>query len=248
MPSCPFLSVWVSRSRPAGDRARDLGHRPAGSLYLAAGITTDPPGEQEKPAGNAPPDFTTRSTMSRQFWYSTASDASLRARISLACRIASAVCCRCLAIAVSCTAALYALIRSSVCASKCGMTPQYKQLQELHAKYSEKGLAILGFPANNFGGQEPGTNAEIKEFCTSTYHVGFDMFAKVSVKGDDKCPLYAYLTDKNRNGEFGGDIRWNFQKFLVDRKGRVVARFEPGDEPQGPKVTAAIEKALAEKP
>ena len=133
-------------------------------------------------------------------------------------------------------------------ASECGYTPQYDGLEKAFRKYKDQGFKILAFPANDFGAQEPGTNAEIKQFCRTKYDVTFDVFSKVSVKGDNKCPLYSYLTDKERNGAFGGEIRWNFQKFLVDRKGQVVARFEPGDEPQGPKVTAAIEKALAEKP
>lgn len=133
-------------------------------------------------------------------------------------------------------------------ASECGYTPQYEGLEKAFRQYKDRGLRILAFPANNFGGQEPGTNAEIKQFCRTKYDVSFELFSKVSVKGDDKCPLYAYLTDKDRNGAFGGEIKWNFQKFLVDRKGKVVARFEPADEPQGPKVSAAIEKALAEKP
>jgi glutathione peroxidase len=132
-------------------------------------------------------------------------------------------------------------------ASECGYTPQYDGLEKAFRKYKDRGFKILAFPANNFGAQEPGTDADIKQFCRTKYDVTFDIFSKVSVKGDDKCPLYAYLTDKERNGAFGGEIKWNFQKFLVDRKGQVVARFEPGDEPQGPKVSAAIEKALAEK-
>lgn len=129
-------------------------------------------------------------------------------------------------------------------ASKCGMTPQYKQLQELHAKYADKGLAILAFPANNFGGQEPGTNDEIKAFCTSKYGVGFDLFAKVSVKGDDCCELYKYLTSAEKNGEFGKEIEWNFTKFLVERNGRVVARFGPRVKPDAEDLVKAIAKAL----
>ena len=132
-------------------------------------------------------------------------------------------------------------------ASKCGLTPQYEQLQALHDKYAEKGLAILGFPANNFGKQEPGTNKAIKRFCTSKYDVEFDMFAKVSVKGDDQCELYKLLTSTDDNGEFGGEIKWNFTKFLIGRDGKVVGRFEPRTKPDAKKVVAAIEKALGEK-
>ena len=132
-------------------------------------------------------------------------------------------------------------------ASKCGYTPQYEGLQATYAKYQDKGFYVLGFPANNFGGQEPGTESEIKEFCTSKYKVTFPMFAKISVKGDDIDPLYKYLTAKETNPDFAGDITWNFNKFLVDRKGKVVARFTSKDKPDGEVVTAAIEKYLAEK-
>ena len=130
-------------------------------------------------------------------------------------------------------------------ASKCGYTPQYEGLQAAFDKYKEKGFYVLGFPANNFGGQEPGTEKEIKEFCTSKYKVTFPMFAKISVKGDDKDPLYAFLTSKETNPEFGGDITWNFNKFLIDRKGKIVARFSSKDKPDSEAVTAAIEKYLA---
>lgn len=131
-------------------------------------------------------------------------------------------------------------------ASRCGYTPQYKNLEAVYRKYKDQGLKILAFPANNFGKQEPGTNKQIKKFCTSKFDVTFDLFAKVSVKGDDKCLLYQFLTDKSKTGQFGGDIRWNFQKFLIDRKGQVVARFEPGDDPMSDKVIKAIEAALKE--
>src|SRR6185369_1065893 len=104
-------------------------------------------------------------------------------------------------------------------ASKCGYTPQYEGLQATFDKYKSQGFYVLGFPANNFGGQEPGTEAEIKEFCTSKYKVTFPMFAKISVKGTDQDPLYSYLTNKETNGDLSGDIKWNFTKFLVDRKG-----------------------------
>jgi glutathione peroxidase len=132
-------------------------------------------------------------------------------------------------------------------ASKCGYTPQYEGLQSTYTKYKDKGFYVLGFPANNFGGQEPGTETEIKEFCTSKYGVTFPMFAKISVKGDDQDPLYKFLTSKETDPEFSGDITWNFNKFLVDRKGKVVARFTSKDTPQSEKVTQAIEKYLAMK-
>jgi len=132
-------------------------------------------------------------------------------------------------------------------ASKCGYTPQYEGLQSMYDKYKDKGLVILGFPANNFMGQEPGTEAEIKEFCTLKYKVTFPMFAKISVKGEDQHPLYNFLTNKATNPEFSGDVSWNFNKFLVDRSGKVVARFGSKDKPDGEAVTAAIEKYLTVK-
>jgi glutathione peroxidase len=132
-------------------------------------------------------------------------------------------------------------------ASKCGYTPQYEALESTYEKYKGQGFYVLGFPANNFGGQEPGTAAEIKEFCTSKYKVTFPMFAKISVKGEDQDPLYSYLTSKETNPEFAGDIKWNFSKFLIDRKGKIVARFEPKVKPDSPEVVAAIEKYIAMK-
>ena len=126
-------------------------------------------------------------------------------------------------------------------ASKCGYTPQYKELEATYEKYKDKGLVIAGFPANNFMSQEPGTNAEIKTFCTRTYNVTFPMYSKISVKGPDTAPLYQYLTQS-----MGGDIKWNFTKFLIGRDGTIVARFEPAVKPDDPKVIAAIEKALAQ--
>jgi glutathione peroxidase len=129
-------------------------------------------------------------------------------------------------------------------ASKCGYTPQYEGLQAVYAKYKDRGLVILGFPANNFLGQEPGSNEEIKQFCSLKYNVTFPLFSKISVKGEDKHPLYKFLTDKTTNPEFGGEISWNFNKFLVDRSGKIVARFGSGDKPEGEKVTQAIEQAL----
>lgn len=129
-------------------------------------------------------------------------------------------------------------------ASKCGYTPQYEGLQAVYSKYKDQGLVVVGVPANNFGGQEPGTNAEIKEFCTLKYNVTFPLFAKVSVKGDDIHPLFKFLTDKTTNPQFGGDLKWNFGKFLIGRDGKVMGRFESGDKPEGEKVAQAIEQAL----
>jgi len=129
-------------------------------------------------------------------------------------------------------------------ASRCGFTPQYAGLEALYEKYKDRGFVILGFPANNFGGQEPGTNEEIKTFCSTKYNVTFPMYSKISVKGDDQAPLYQFLTDKQANPATGGEIQWNFTKFLVDKNGKVVARFEPKVTPESPDVASAIEKAL----
>jgi glutathione peroxidase len=129
-------------------------------------------------------------------------------------------------------------------ASRCGYTPQYAGLEKIYEKYKDQGLVILGFPANNFGAQEPGTNEEIKTFCSTKYNVTFPMYSKISVKGADIHPLYQFLTDKQANPETGGDIRWNFTKFLVGKDGKVIARFEPGAAPESADVTAAIEQAL----
>jgi len=128
-------------------------------------------------------------------------------------------------------------------ASKCGYTPQYTALEALYEKYKDQGFVIVGFPANNFGAQEPGTNAEIKTFCSRTYNVKFPMYAKVSVKGDDQTPLYHYLT-KDTPAPIAGEIKWNFTKFLVDRDGKVVQRFESAVTPDSPEVTSAVEKLL----
>ena len=132
-------------------------------------------------------------------------------------------------------------------ASKCGYTSQYEGLEKIYGKYKDQGLVILGFPANNFMGQEPGTNEEIKEFCALKYKVSFPMFAKISVKGEDQHPLYNFLTNPKTDPQFSGDISWNFNKFIIDRKGNVVARFSSKDTPEGDSVTQAIEKYLAEK-
>lgn len=129
-------------------------------------------------------------------------------------------------------------------ASNCGYTPQYESLQTTYEKYKDKGFFVLGFPSNNFNNQEPGTDAEIKEFCTSKYNVSFPMFAKITVKGADKDPLYAYLTDLKIHPVHGGDITWNFNKFLVDKKGRVVGRFNSKEQSTGAMITAAIEEHL----
>jgi glutathione peroxidase len=129
-------------------------------------------------------------------------------------------------------------------ASKCGFTPQYAGLEALYEKYKDRGLVIVGIPANNFMSQEPGTDEEIKKFCTNKYNVTFPMMSKVSVKGDDKTPLYVFLTGKDSDPQFGGDIKWNFTKFLFDRNGNPVARFEPNITPDAPQVTSAIESAL----
>jgi len=124
-------------------------------------------------------------------------------------------------------------------ASKCGYTPQYTGLQALYQKYKDQGFVILGFPANNFGAQEPGTNEEIKTFCSSKYMVTFPMYGKISVKGADQAPLYKFLTDNT-----GGDIKWNFTKILVDQNGKIISRFESKVEPDSAELVGAIEKAL----
>lgn len=132
-------------------------------------------------------------------------------------------------------------------ASKCGLTPQYASLQKLYKQYGDKGLVILGFPANEFGAQEPGTNGEIKEFCNAKYQVTFPMFSKIVVKGEGQHPLYQFLTDKKTDPKFAGDIEWNFAKFLVGRDGQLVARFPSKTDPTTPDVVSVIEKELAAK-
>ena len=129
-------------------------------------------------------------------------------------------------------------------ASRCGNTPQYEGLQKIYDKYKDKGFVVLGFPANNFMGQEPGSDEEIKEFCTLNYNVSFPMFSKISVKGADQHPFYSFLTHKETNPGFDGDITWNFEKFLADKDGKIIARFTPKTKPEDPKVIEAIEKAL----
>jgi glutathione peroxidase len=128
-------------------------------------------------------------------------------------------------------------------ASQCGLTPQYTSLEALYEKYKAQGFIILGFPANDFGAQEPGTNEEIKTFCSTKYGVDFPMYAKVSVKGANQTPLYQYLTQQ-ADPSHSGDIQWNFTKFLADRHGQIVRRFEPGVTPDSPEVVSEIEKLL----
>ena len=132
-------------------------------------------------------------------------------------------------------------------ASKCGFTPQYKELEALYEKNKDKGFEILAFPANDFLKQEPGSNEDIKEFCSSKYNVTFPLFSKIVVDGKGIDPLYDYLTSKETNPKFAGKIKWNFNKFLVNKKGEVIARFEPKVKPSEKEVETAIEDALAEK-
>ena len=132
-------------------------------------------------------------------------------------------------------------------ASKCGHTPQYADLEELNKRYRERGLAILGFPANNFGWQEPGTDEEIQTFCTTRYNVTFDMFSKISVKGSDQHPLYSYLTSEEANPETAGGVKWNFTKYLVDRNGKVIAKFASGVKPLSEELVKAVEEALGKQ-
>lgn len=132
-------------------------------------------------------------------------------------------------------------------ASQCGYTAQYAGMQSIYDKYKDRGFAVLAFPANEFGGQEPGSNDEIKTFCTTRYQTTFPLFAKIVVAGEGKHPLYQYLTDKGTNPAFSGEIPWNFTKFLVDGNGQVIGRFEPKSAPESAAVTQAIEAALAPK-
>jgi glutathione peroxidase len=131
-------------------------------------------------------------------------------------------------------------------ASKCGFTPQYEGLEALYKKYADKGLVVLGFPANNFMWQEPGSDADIKQFCSLKYNVTFPMFSKISVKGKEKAPLYKFLTEKETDPAFAGEISWNFNKFVIGRDGVPVARFGSRETPEGKAVVEAVEKALAQ--
>lgn len=129
-------------------------------------------------------------------------------------------------------------------ASLCGNTPQYASLEALYQKYQSRGLRILAFPADDFAHQEPGTNGQILLFCTSKYHTSFDLFSKISVKAPGQAPLYTFLTDKATDPKFGGDIEWNFAKFLTDRQGHVMARIPAGHDPLSADTVAQIEAAL----
>ncbi len=129
-------------------------------------------------------------------------------------------------------------------ASRCGLTPQYAALQELYSQHEKDGLVVLGFPCNQFRGQEPGTNAEIKEFCSTNYKVSFPLFSKIDVNGDDAAPLYQYLTAQKTQPVEAGEISWNFEKFLIGRDGKVLKRFSPRVAPDSDEVRAAIKAAL----
>ena len=124
-------------------------------------------------------------------------------------------------------------------ASACGFTPQYEGLEALYKKYQDK-LVIVGFPANNFGGQEPGSNSEIKEFCKKNYGVSFPMAAKISVKGDDIAPIYKWLCNKSQNGVLDAEIKWNFNKFLLDEKGVLISKFDSGVKPMSEELTSKL--------
>lgn len=132
-------------------------------------------------------------------------------------------------------------------ASKCGLTPQYKDLEALHEKYAEQGLAIVGVPCNQFNGQEPGSAEEIATFCSTKYGVEFDLLSKVDVNGENACPLYKWLTAESTNPKSPGPIQWNFEKFLFNRQGELVARFSPRVTPDSPEVVKAIEDELAKQ-
>jgi glutathione peroxidase len=129
-------------------------------------------------------------------------------------------------------------------ASECGYTPQYKGLEELNQKYRSKGLRILGFPSNDFGGQEPGSEGEIKQFCERNYKVTFDLFSKVTVKGANKVALYKYLTSGGGEQKLSGEVSWNFNKYLIDRDGKLVGRYSSNVEPTSQELTSEIEKLL----
>jgi glutathione peroxidase len=129
-------------------------------------------------------------------------------------------------------------------ASKCGLTPQYGTLEELHERYAPRGFTVVGVPCNQFGGQEPGSSEEIAEFCSATYGVTFPMTEKVDVNGDQRHPIFAVLTELPREGKEAADVSWNFEKFLVDAEGRPVARFAPQTQPDDPQVVEAVERLL----
>lgn len=132
-------------------------------------------------------------------------------------------------------------------ASACGYTKQYKELEALHEKYGKEGLAIIGVPANEFGAQEPGTSLEIAEFCRKEYGVRFDILEKVVVKGEGICPLYKHLTSKETDPKFAGDVKWNFEKFLISRDGEIVNRFVSAVKPDSDELVNAIKAELAKK-
>ena len=132
-------------------------------------------------------------------------------------------------------------------ASRCGLTPQYAGLESLYKKYKEKGFVVLGFPCNQFGGQEPGSDADIKSFCSDKYEVSFPMFSKIEVNGDGATPIYKYLTSKDAKPAGKGRISWNFEKFLIDREGNLINRFSPRTKPSDAELVKAIEGELAEK-
>ena len=132
-------------------------------------------------------------------------------------------------------------------ASECGLTPQYSDLQKLHEKYKGKGLSVMGFPCNQFGGQEPGSSKEISTFCTQEYGVTFDMFAKVEVNGDSACDFYKHLTALEAKPKGAGKVQWNFEKFVIGRNGEVVARFSPRTKPNDPQLLKVLEAELAKK-
>jgi glutathione peroxidase len=131
-------------------------------------------------------------------------------------------------------------------ASKCGLTPQYASLERLYSELHDRGFEVLGFPANEFGSQEPGSNTDIQEFCSTRYNVTFPMFSKIVVKGEGQHPLYRFLTDKTTDPKFGGEIEWNFAKFLVNRKGEIAGRIPANVDPTTPEVRAQIESLLSE--
>ena len=130
-------------------------------------------------------------------------------------------------------------------ASKCGLTPQYTDLEKLHEELAPRGFSVVGFPCNQFANQEPGTDAEVKQFCSTTYGVTFPLFSKIDVNGPPRAPLYAWLTEQDAKPEGSDDIKWNFGKFVVDKQGKLIARFNPTVNPTAPEVRAVIDKALA---